>query len=195
MPWIPFYADDEDFLGIVEHLNQDDEVAFVVSAGPTSWKAVPQVNFHHLHEETILWHIKGGPLPLWNDAREIRFIKDPFSGWEDHCPSDLSYRKNPYFGAGCPVTIDLKINTSGRHDPEAIGISSFGWIGNRYSVIGNPAPTVTKEWWEKLRKWVSKNSRKKISRAGPIGTGKGEIYSFSRAYEKFLAGADREENS
>lgn len=194
MPSIPFYADDSDFLGIVEYLNADDDIAFIVSAGPKSWKAVSKVNFHHLQEKIQLWHIAGGPLPLVDQSRQGKTIKDPFSGWEDPSPSDLDHRRTPYFGPGCPVIFELVISAEGKRDNNAIGISTLGWIGNHYSKIGNPAPESTKEVWERLRKWISKNSKKKITRSGPLDQGTKDVYAFSGAYEKFLGGMAREEN-
>lgn len=194
MPWIPFYADDSDFIKIVDYLNEDEEIAFIVSAGPVSWKAVSKVNYHHLHETTWLWHIPGGPLPLMRHPAANNVITDPFAGWEDHSPKDLEYRRTPYFGPECSVALELKINVQGIRDLDAIGISSFGWVGNRYSVIGSPAPLVTKAYWEKLRRWISKNSKKKISREGPLDAGEKEIYAFQNAYEKFLGGTKREQN-
>lgn len=192
MPWIPFYADDSDFFGIIDYLNKDDDIAFIVGAGPTTWKAVSKVNYHYLHETTLLWHIPGGPLPLVKELQPNEIIKDPFAGWEDHDPQDMEFRKTPYFGSS-PVVIELYVNVEGKRNPEAIGISGFGWIGNRYSVIGSPAPAVTKAYWEKVRRWVSKNCTKKISRVGPLDSGTQEIFAFRSAYEKFLGGTEREE--
>jgi hypothetical protein len=190
MPSIMFYADEADLGEIVEYLNNEPSIAFIVSSGPTSWKAVDKVNHHYLHEKTYLWHIPGGKLPLVVSGGDDLIIDDPFVGWEDHSPDDLDYRTTPYFGPGCTVTFDL---TFKQDNPSIIGLSTFGWIGNHYSIIGNPAPEVTKKFWGNLRSWISKHSVKKISRSGQLDEGKKEVYAFRYAYEKILAGMDRDD--
>lgn len=54
MAWIPFYADESDFIKIVDWLNRVEDIAFIVSAGLHKWKTIKDVNYHHLHEECLI---------------------------------------------------------------------------------------------------------------------------------------------
>lgn len=196
---LPFYAVDDDFRVIVDWLNQDEEIAFIVSEGPTRWKAVRQINFHHVPKDCSLWHVPAGQLPLVGSGEEGRVVEDPFSGWEDprfqqrSQYADFVPSPSPYFGPGCPVVIDLSFRPKGRL-VDSVGLSNFGWIGGHYSSIGSPAPEEPRKWWDKLRRWMDKTSAKRIGRSGPMSGDDKEIYCFRGAYELFLIGTPRDEN-
>ncbi len=182
MPWIPFYADEIDFRILLERLNTDEEIAIIVSNGEQRWIAKRQV-------ETLadghycLWHIPSGPLPLLQAGeRQVDRIEDPFKGWQER----LTGRNPtiPFFG-NYPGVIMLTKAVQGIKSADAIGMSSFSWIGNRYRSIGLGASEATERWWRRLRRWVRKMAVKQIPRAKGL---KPEIWVFPSAYRKILEG-------
>jgi hypothetical protein len=65
---------------VLAHLNADEEIAFLVSAGPDRWRAVEQVP--NLEPgRTLLWHRPDGALPLLQPDGTETLIPDPFAGW------------------------------------------------------------------------------------------------------------------
>ena len=68
MPWIPIYADENDFLLIMEKLNDDSDIAFIVPNGRKKWIAVHSINL--LNDGTYyLWHMPGGPIQNYKEGR------------------------------------------------------------------------------------------------------------------------------
>jgi hypothetical protein len=65
-----------------------------------------------------------------------------------------------------------------------IGLSSFEWIGDRYASLGEVASEETKLFWDRLQRWVRKNSQK-IPRAGALTGPDAEIWTFPSAFAKF----------
>ncbi len=193
MPWLPIYADAIDFKLIHEWLNQNDEVAFLVSDGSKRWKAA-------LHTPELpglricIWHIPSGPLPLLGSTPKSPngIVVDPWSGWDElRTGADASV---PYFGAGHPGIVWLNVRVAAKWAKAGIGLSSFEWIGNHYALIGNTAPDVTERFWQALRRWVKKNA-KRIPREGPIEGAHPEIWAFSSAKTAFDRGVGRDPNS
>ena len=192
MPWIPFYADEEDFRVIHDYLNQNEEVAFIVSDGPRRWSAthtIPSMD----GVRVCLWHVPSGPLPLLHPhpSKTVDSISDSWSGWTElRTGADSTC---PYFGAGHPGVIWLNHRPKAQRVPDGIGLSSFEWIGNRYSVIGSPAPKVTEKFWQRLRRWVKK-SAVGIPRSGPVNGLHPEIWALSSALAAFRSGRSRDPN-
>ena len=81
MPWLPIYADEEDFTLVFDYLNQSDEVAFIVSDGPGRWRATQRI-VNMDAPRFCLWHVPSGPLPLLHPhpSKRIDSISDPWSG-------------------------------------------------------------------------------------------------------------------
>ena len=182
MPWLPFYADENDFQDILDRLNTDEEIAIIVANGKKRWIAKRRV-------ETLtdghyyLWHIPSGPLPLlfWQ-AGELHTgrVENPFEGWQERITgADSSI---PFFGAH-PGVIMLTKAVRGCESTNAIGMSTFSWIGNRYKSIGFGASEATERWWRRLRRWVRKMAVKQIPRAKGLEL---EIWVFPSAYRKIL---------
>src|SRR5271155_379318 len=146
MPWLPMYLLPEDVPSLLELLNTDDGIAFLVSDGPNRWIARREL-IHLPVGRTALWHIPSGPLPLLDPkpSNQVCSILDPFSGWvEQRQGADPS---TPYF-ADHPGALCLNLNLEGRDGGSICGLSSFEWIGNHYAVIGRPAPPQTVRWWK-----------------------------------------------
>jgi hypothetical protein len=192
MPWLPFYADEEDFIVVHDHLNQDEEIAFIVSDAPRRWRATHTIP----HMEGVLlclWHVPSGPLPLLqlHPSEAVDSIADPWSGWTElRTGADKSC---PYFGAGHPGIIWLNHRPKSKRMSDGIGLSSFEWIGNRYSPIGSPAPEVTAKFWRRLRRWA-KRSAVIIPRTGALNGAGPEIWAFPSALAAFRSGRGRDSN-
>ena len=130
-----------------------------------------------------LWHIPSGSLPLLSARAfgENEIIKDPFAGWvERRAGADPSV---PFFGS-TPKIIELQKISKGVEFSDSIGLSSFGWIGNRYSVLGEEASRTTENWWRRMQWWVKKVAIEKIPRWDFIDGPKPEIWAFSSAYKR-----------
>ena len=192
MPWLPIYATTADFESIRAWLNDESTVAFVVSAAPGQWVAKPTIDL--LFQRRIcLWHVPSGPLPLAgaepNEAPA--WIDDPWVGWrERRAGADTSV---PYFGAGHPGVIWLNVRPSGGNDPGILGLSSFEWIGNHYRIIGSLAHPETEKWWQRLKRWVKKNSIL-VPRGGLSSQLESEIWTLPHARDQLLAGIAADTN-
>ena len=210
MAWLPMYLLDKDLEFLNDWLNQEEEIAFLVSNGHKKWIAkkehkiftdVGAQSFGERHKFAIpdyaeynLWHVPSGQLPLLgaNEAGvKLKFNKEewneegkvdnPWLGWTEIRTGANS--RIPYFGAGHPGVIHLEINLP--HDQE-IRMSNFGWIGNHYKIIGNGAEQTTEKFWNKLRR-MAKKVATQISRGNNSGQKK-EIFAFPTAYEEIQNG-------
>jgi hypothetical protein len=166
MPWLPIFVDEHDAKLLIYWLNQEEEIAVLVSAGRGKWKAVSSVT--DLKDgEYSLWHIPSEPLPLWCGNSHQGIIVNPWDGWtEELSGSSLT---TPNSGVNHPGVIRLTLNT--RHQPyskqeltklttpngrlmrdtDILSFSDFQWIGNRYG----GAARQTHQWWRRLKYWVS----------------------------------------
>ena len=192
MPWLPMYIDNDDLKMIIDWLNQEECIAFIVNDGigveKTKWKAVKSIN-DYSHNRYCLWHVPSGPLPLLTE--EINFTKtivNPFEGWEEErTGADDS---QPYFGAGHIGIFWLDNSTKTIEKEKAIGLSCFEWIGNHYRILGYGAPEATEKWWQKLKRWVKKQATL-IPREENM---KPEIWCFPGAMDKIQKGMQRDVN-
>jgi hypothetical protein len=188
MPWLPFYASQNDLRDLLIYLNASAEVAFIVSQVRGKWIAVnslPSVE----HGRYCLWHIPSGPLPLERGPREKPGeIVDPFAGWSEiRVGADPS---TPYFGAGHPGVFWLNVQSGEMLSAglQVVGLSSFEWIGNHYRIIGSSAHPDTERYWKGLRRWVTKIAVR-VPRGGPIKTEAAEIWALPGAQALFVSGA------
>jgi len=187
-------------------LNQEDEIAFLVSRGRKKWIATKQHNilgeigiptFGQDNDLEItsysaqynLWHIPSGPLPLLADNLSVSKegwqydseIFDPWAGW-----TELRTGANtrvPYFGPGHKgiINLDIRISNNGE-----IPMSHFQWIGNHYRRIGHATDETTDKFWAKLKRMVKKVSTQ-IPRKNATEWKK-EIYAFPSAYKEIQTG-------
>ena len=205
MGWLPLYLTDKDVEFLNDWLNQEEEIAFLVSNGPGRWIAKKHHNIHadieqqkkegHLNGcylEYALWHVPAGPLPLFGTGSKgkPRFkkedwdedtIPDPWKGWNElRQGADSSM---PYFGAGSPRIFRLTIFL---RETGEIPISGFEWTGNHYKIIGDGADKVTEKFWGKLRR-LAKKVGKHIPRQNNPDY-KNEIYIFPDALNEIQLG-------
>lgn len=194
MPCIAMHLDEEDFGLVKQWLSGDEEIAYIVADGPGRWRAgrtIAEVADHRF----CLWHIPSGSLPLLTqDVRRDEQIANPWAGWTElRGGADPSV---PYFGAGHVGIIWLIMNIASKESTGGIGLSAFEWIGNRYSVIGKPAPKATHRWWNRLKGRVQRAARL-VPRNGPINGAiarGGEVWAFPSAYRRLVAGENRDFN-
>lgn len=179
---------------LVDHLDEDQDLAWLASDGPGQWRATPR---HPVLSGRLgLWHIPSGPLPLVgpDPTKGVAdWVHDPFEGWRElRAGADPS---TPYFGPGHPGVYWLNLRSAtdrGRRTAD-IGLSSFEWIGNHYRVIGAAADPSTERHWKSLRRWVAKVATK-IPRSGSIDGPGPEIWTFPDALNAITSGASREPN-
>lgn len=210
MAWLPMYLLDKDVEFLNDWLNQEEEIAFLVSNGHQQWIAkkehdiladIGTQTFGAGHNFTVpnfveynLWHVPSGPLPLLDANKgvaRLRFdkedwnedgkIENPWLGWTEIRTGAKS--SVPYFGAGHPGVFHLEIKLP--HDDE-IRMSNFGWIGNHYKIIGNGAEKVTEKFWNKLRR-MAKKVATQIPRSNDPNAKK-EVYAFPTAYKEIQSG-------
>ncbi len=192
MPWLPMYLVAEDARSLIGLLNRDQDVAFLVTDGPGRWIARNELS-EPSASRISLWHIPSGPLPLLGErtTEPVGQIGDPWSGWTERRQGADS--TNPYFGPGHPGVIWLNLRLAARDLQSICGLSSFEWIGNHYSLIGNAAKPATEHWWRKLRRNVQKAARKvpRVRLDSPLPA---EVYAFPAAYELLKAGRSADAN-
>jgi hypothetical protein len=186
MAWIPLYLNKSDEKELLTFLNQEDEIAFIVSNGENNWKAVNTIN-EFPEQRIVLWHTPSGKLPLLTPDDSEEWIEEPSNGWiEKRKGAD---ERTPYFGAGWPGVIHLNIRTNNESE---IGMSSFEWIGNHYSIIGISASETTKKFWNRLRRQIKKRAVQ-ISRSDREGS-KPEVFTFNGALDEIKNGKGRNMN-
>jgi hypothetical protein len=190
MPWLPIYMNQSDLQALLTWLNDENDIAFIISDGHKKWKAVHTLEVLY-NQRYCLWHSASGPLPLLRKIFPDGKVQNPWKGWKEKLTGADS--TCPYFGAGHPGVYWLNIKTTSNRDANTIGLSSFEWIGNRYRIIGNPAPTVTKKWWERLGRWVKKQAIQ-IPRKGYLNENEPEIWAMPGALEEIKSGRERDDN-
>ena len=197
--WIPMYLEPADMARLFAHLDDDPEIAWIVH---DDGRWIAKQSLDRVPPRTIcLWHIPGGPLPLFvplepserpggiRPVEDKGMIEDPFAGWPDPFRGELA---EPRFGSP-PGIVWLNLQVRGGPDRPAdasIGISSFGWIGSRYAVIGRVPTVSTSRWWKALRKWVA-GCAVRVTSVGPLDGPRPEIFAFPAALEAIKAGDPR----
>src|SRR4029453_13622836 len=163
MPSVLMYALAPELRTVIEHLNDDADVAFIMADGPANWRAVDRVQDlaagHH-----ALWLRQQGPAP----------------------PVISSTAGFPFFGSH-PAIVWFDVP---RFDQTAaIPISAFGWIGDRYRTTGLAASPAARAWWRRLREWIRARTEL-VKRGGPGGTGPKDVAAFPEALALLRPGAE-----
>lgn len=211
MAWIPIYADEDDFITITEKLNADSEIAYLLPDGKERWIAHAEVEYLQ-DGDYMLWHTPGGEILRFRKGKrdintgvlgklmkypvdppliEAGWVEDPWKGWKGPHASD---NETLPFLDSAPCIISLTVRRHGAYSDGSIGMSCFGWIGNRYRLIGKPASKETANWWRRLNRWISKESATKIPRSGDLDGPNPEIWAFPSAYGKINIGNPRDMN-
>jgi hypothetical protein len=186
MPWLPFYAVEEDMRWVFGALSAEPELAFLVSSGDKRW--IAQKSKEYTEDCRVgLWHIPSGPLPLLRGKRGADgTVDDPWKGWrEERTGADPTL---PYFGPGHVGVIWLNARVNGRKNG-AVGLSSFEWIGSRYV----QAPDASERFWRKLGRTLKKQAIR-VPRGGPWDGPHPEIWALPESLKQFVLGHDRDLN-
>ena len=125
MPWLPMYVNKGDSNLLLTLLNEDRDIAFIVTNGNKKWKAIETIE--RLEDgRYCIWHVPSGPLPLVGSFRKKAHVKDPWAGWkEKRTGADPT---QPFFGAGNTGIIWLNLLTRSSREPDKIGLSSLGVV-------------------------------------------------------------------
>lgn len=184
---LAIYAYGADFDILLEWLNSDDEIAFIVPNGDKRWIAKARLDAFE-QKRYLLWHVPDGRLPLLSshriEATSTDWIENPWKGWKERrTGADPSI---PFFGDP-PNVFSLEVGLRSVVDPaHSIGFTGFGWIGNRYRVLGSAAHPQTEKWWRRLRQRV-----KKVAVLVPRGGLGGKLldtWAFPTAYQMVQQG-------
>jgi hypothetical protein len=209
VPFLSMYLVERDVEQLCEVLDADPEVALVRGDGPGRWKAQRRV-LTLSDGEHALWHVPSGPIALEprTPRGRVKTVRDPFSGWAEIVAPIVP--GVPWFGPGplgiIWLTVRRRAGTTGEtfrpvslarpwsaRASEVIGLSTFMWIGNYYSVIGSRAPEATVGWWNSLRRRVAKMATQ-IPTSGPITGRSKSVWAFPAALEQIRRGAKRADN-
>lgn len=196
MPWIPIYITSKDADQLLNWLNNEEQVAFIVRDSENRLIAKPSLD--KLQEGRIcIWHIPSGPIPwprkkkgIFGTKEWIDSVVDPWAGWDEEV---VGGDGNVWFGSSYVGVFWLNANTVSARSDNAIGLSSFEWIGNHYSVLGRNAPEITSKWWRRLSGWIGRNSQR-VPRSGRLDGNDKEIYAFNDAVSFLSAGGGRDDN-
>ncbi len=189
--WLPLYVDETDASLLLECINLDPDVAFIVANGPGQW--VARASLDKVEDGRFcIWHVPSGPLPMLNSRAKPLTVDDPWSGWTElRAGAD---RTLPYFGQGHPGVIWWNLRTRSRSADGGLGLSSFEWIGNHYRIIGSPAAPSTEAWWAGLRRLIRKQKAERVPRSGPVDGARPEIWALPSALVKIQRGMHRDNN-
>ncbi|NTZ43346.1 hypothetical protein G7A66_09665 [Altererythrobacter sp. SALINAS58] len=186
MAWIPLYIGSEDLPLLNEILRSDNDLALLRHEQGDRWKAVldyeVEADGHY-----SFWHKDGGPLLVPDKVRLSDIYEEiinPFEGWDQH---RLNQFGQPFLN-NLPSIIDLTVMVEPKNSEDSFGMSSFGWIGNYFSVLGKVAPDATKKRWTKLRREVSKIAPR-VPRGWLTRDTKPEVFALPHAYKLFRTGA------
>ncbi len=188
MPSLLFYCVQDDFPSLMKVIG--DDCAFIVSDGDeTRWRAVSHFTPAD-GSKTALWHIPSGPPSIPQkvflkpggipDAMPDRPIEDPWSGWTElRSRADMINRPDPtipIFSGNEGRIFWLHLNFTGKEPGSACGVSSFGWIGARFST------RVTSNRWAKLKRQIGKHAQK-VPLGGYTSGSPSQIWAFPHATE------------
>ncbi len=202
------YLVGEDVKHLCRLLDDDPDIALIVADGPGRWKA--QRHVPTLRDgEHMLWHIPSGPIEL--ESRKLKEkpkkVRNPFAGWDEIVrPVE---RGVPWIGPGPLGIIYFRIRRRARRSGcfraitarpswtapanKVIGLSTFSWIGNYYSIIGRKAADSTQKWWGSLRRRVAKLATRVPTTGALTGYPK-DIWAFPAALALIRRGVKRADN-
>ncbi len=188
MPSLAIYLDAVDARTLLAWLNAEREIAFVLSEGGVLRTADTLARLAEGRHR--LWHKPTGKLPLL-EAKTPE--QQAVSGWLS--PTIGIWRTDRFdrLDESHPAVLTLDIQHQRRVAGEdVLGLSTIGWIGNRYASLGKPAMPETQRWWRRLQAWVKGHARR-ISRLGPLDVSEQNLWAwaFPSALGAITAGRPR----
>ena len=179
-----------------EWINSEDCVAWIVldkrKGNKYTWKAVDEINSLE-NQNYSIWYKDYKPLVIPSGRRFFSTIKitDPYAGFTQKL--DSQNRSTPWYGAESPGPYNFSFKEEGNEMPNSIGRSNFTWLGDHFKIIGKPANPDAKKWWQRLQRFIKKNSTA-IPWPYPDGIGRSKAYAFKEAYEQILNGRHPDAN-
>ena len=171
-------------------LNDDPDIAWVIKEGQVGrkyrWRAVPSLT--EIHEGAYaLWHTKSMRLNIPSGSKSVPDapVLHPYQGWTQTL--DAEHAETPWFGGNLPGPVHFRWRETGCERTNSLGRSGFSWLANRYASVGKPAAPAASRWWQRLKRFVSKN-------AVPIPwphdrqSGKAIAYAFPEALTQIRGG-------
>jgi len=196
MPETILYLTSRDADLLREWLNRETSVAWIVKARQSGcdygWRAVDTIDAlpggHY-----CLWNKEAGPLNIPSGSPDVpdALVEDPYAGWNQHL--DHENASAPWFGAGLPRSYWLRFKPDGREAQGAIGRSGVGWVGDRYRMIGKPAPLTARRWWNRLGRFVRSHSTA-IPWPSPSANTRMWAYAVPDAFGEIMSGRARDVN-
>ena len=189
------YLDLDDLPMLEQFLNDDEQILFVVRTGESLFQTFKPFKLRP-NMECTLWHLPCGKIPLACRDAKGRITVDPCIPTASQLGAislELQVRPRKYqtlVPRACGQLYDL----CNFDDDSAIGRSDFGWIGNRFSSCSERPNKKTELWWNRLRRWISKNAIK-IPFYGPIDGPRRDAWAFPAAYSAIKSGTPRSANS
>jgi hypothetical protein len=150
VPAICFYALDGDFETLLQRLNDDEEVAFILRKSTGEWHATRTAR--RIDDgDTWLWHTMAGPLHAFSRPRELgdvmrrgAEIAFPWEGWRAR---ELPCEQGP-------ETFQLIVHRDAWPD-DRIPLASLQWIGDRSALLGKRAAPETHRLWKRMHRWFA----------------------------------------
>jgi hypothetical protein len=192
---IIFYATGSDIETVVEWINDEPRIAWIVKEAEINkeymWRAVERIpriearSYSLWHQDSQSLVIPSGSLDTPDTA-----ILNPFAGWKQKLPHANS--STPWFGALLPGPYTLIYKERGHEKDGAIGRSGFAWNGNYFRSIGKGADVASEKWWNRLRRFIKKEA---IGVPWPAeGEGRTGAYAFPEAYVRYRQGTHLDAN-
>lgn len=159
------FFDEEDAKILIDRLNQDEEIAFIVHKGVyegfNQWKAVPTVDSLSDGNHS-LWHVPGEPLKTCGGYGSEQIITDPWNGWTGSLRWGNSARiylnfntqlhtQSAYYEIDKFSVFDAKRKAGG---DQFLKVSNFRWEG----VFGHTPREQTHQWWKRFKRWVGREA-------------------------------------
>lgn len=193
VPNVSLYLLGADVDAVLDRLNDDSEVAFLVRDDGQRWRATETLSDPAV--ATVLWHVPSGPPITLSPDGPTGTVDDPWSGWVDHDWEDPVDNLIPRL-QDSPNLFELNLDVPQRSDVP-IGLSSLSWIGDHYAAIGRSASDSARRWWNRTRSFVQRSATP-VSRSGDLHrlhrNRRLHVWAFPEALSALEAGRHRRDN-
>jgi len=170
MRWIPMFLHQDDTKILLEIINQEEDLVFIVPNQILKsriekyykWKAVQTLNdLEHLM--ISLWHVPSGPISynLKNGPTEL--VKNPFEGWEtpDRIIHSHLFKTTPSLSEIHTGIFDLRYAAS---QGDTVGRAAIDWTASDLSDYNEQPIKSTIDLWNRLEKNIEDKCKLKVPR-------------------------------
>ena len=196
MPNIILYLTKRDADFIRRWVNAEPEIAWIIKSNQSGndyvWKAVYEIP-EIVPQNYCLWHTSSDALSIPSGSAQIPDtpVLDPFAGWNQRLTHAAA--SAPWFGGNLPGPYLFSFAEVGKKVPQSIARSGLFWAGDQFRSVGKPAHENAKTWWQRLKRFVKKNS---VSIPWPEANAPRTLaaYAFPDAYASMAEGVPYEVN-